>query len=57
MEARQQETDSQMSTMQEELRSLKLEQEVLRNQNKDIINENLALKKTATQKRAQSQTL
>lgn len=49
MEARQQETDNQMSTMQEELRNLKLEQEVLRNQNKDIINENLALKKTNQQ--------
>lgn len=38
-----------MSTIQEELRSLKLEQEILRNQNKDIINENLALKKTNQQ--------
>ena len=49
MEAKQQEADDRMSTMQEELRSLKLEQEVLRNQNKDIINENLALKKTNQQ--------
>lgn len=49
MEAKQRETDNQMFTMQEELRSLKLEQEILRNQNKDIINENLALKKTNQQ--------
>lgn len=42
MEARQQ-------TVKCPLRSLKLEQEVLRNQNKDIINENLALKKTNQQ--------